>query len=143
MIMSSFWASNFQNIVSLSSAAVAFIGLVIASPRIKRMCNVFKTKAELSTNYYQIVNQFVQERTSWQETMVSLQNTTAALRAEMVVFKDRLVRVESELERLIPKYRAALHFIHDLRSHIVEKDMPSTPLLLERDLEQIHNEYKV
>ncbi len=138
----SYLFNNSQSIATIISTVVAVVGVIIASPRIQRMCNVFKTKAELSTSYYQIVNQFAQERSSWQQTMVSLQNATDALKSEMAIFKDRLVRVESELERLIPKYRAALHFIHDLRSHIVEKDMPATPLLLEHDLEQITGEHK-
>ncbi len=138
----SFLFNNFQSIATVISTGVAVVGVIIASPRLKRMCNVFKTKAELSKSYYQIVNQFSQERSSWQQTIVSLQGATDALKSEMAIFKDRLVRVESELERLIPKYRAALHFIHDLRSHIVEKDMPATPLLLEHDLEQITGENK-
>ncbi len=138
-----FLMDHLQGIAAITSTIIAILGVIIASPRLKRMSNVFRTKVELSTSYYKISNQFTQERSSWQQTIASLQSATDALKSEMAIFKDRLIRVESELERLIPKYRAALHFIHDLRSHIVEKDMPTTPMLLEYDLEQITGEHKV
>ncbi len=138
----SYLFNNFQSIATVLSTVVAVVGVIIASPRLKRMCNVFRSKTELSTAYYQILNQFNQERSLWQETMKSLKNTTEALHDEMNFFKERLIRIEGELERLIPKYRDALHFIHDLKSHIVDKDMPKTPPRLQYDLEQISHENK-
>jgi hypothetical protein len=128
--------TNIQGIAYIISAALTILGTLGLVPVIKRFLRAFKTKRDLNSAYFNILDQLTQDRLSWKETMASWKGTATALRAEMVVLKERLNRVEGELERLIPKYRAALHFIHELRSHIVPKDMPITPPLLGQDLDR-------
>lgn len=138
--MNEWFFNHFQSIMTIASGIIGCIGAIIATPNMKRFFNSFKSKIELNDAYYHLLEEFKQDRESWKETMVSWKNTATALRSEMIVLKERLSRIETELEKLISKYKEALHFIHELKSHIVPKDMPMTPLVLENDLEQINQE---
>ncbi len=138
--MSDFIANHLQGLAAAISAGIALAGVILASPHLKKILNIFKSKNDLNSAYYALLKQFTEDREAWRETMVSWKGTATALRSEMVVLKERLGRLEAELERLIPKYRSALKFILELKSHIVEKDMPKTPELIEHDLDQIYQE---
>ena len=126
-----------QLIAGGASALFAVVSSVLIMPWFKRTIRLLRTKDELNRSYCNIRDLLEQDRASWSETITSWKGTAEALRAEMTVLRERVARVESELAILVPKYQAALHFIRDLRSHIVQKDMPDTPILLAQDLQQI------